>query len=113
MDEFAQYMHEAELVIIHAGAGSVIHAIDSGKVPVVMPRRAAHREHINDHQVELATALAGAGKVVMVEDPDGLQQAVDDALAKQRNRQRQEVVVPRLVPVLQRLLNDYARKNSL
>ena len=39
MEDFSEYVQSAELLIIHAGAGSMIHACQAGKVPVVMPRR--------------------------------------------------------------------------
>ena len=81
MNEFVQNVRSAELLIMHAGAGSVIHAIESGKVPVVMPRRVSLAEHVDDHQVEFAEALSEAGKVVMVENPEELEDAVKKALS--------------------------------
>ena len=59
MDEFAGLMGRSRLIILHAGAGSILQALDAGKYPVVMPRRLAHGEHIDDHQLELAQAFAG------------------------------------------------------
>ena len=63
MDEFAGLMARSRLIILHAGAGSILQALDAGKYPVVMPRRLAHGEHIDDHQLELAQAFAGRGLV--------------------------------------------------
>lgn len=81
MEEFVQNVRSAELLIMHAGAGSVIHAIESGKAPVVMPRRASLAEHVDDHQVEFASALAKAGRVIMVESQEELEGAVARALS--------------------------------
>jgi UDP-N-acetylglucosamine transferase subunit ALG13 len=81
MEEFSSNIKNAELLIMHAGAGSVIHAIEAGKVPVVMPRRASFGEHVNDHQVEFAEALARAGRVIMIESPEELESAVAKSLS--------------------------------
>jgi len=117
MEEFVQRVHDAELLIMHAGAGSVIHAAGAGKIPVIMPRHAAYGEHVNDHQVEFAQALAAAGKAVVVENPDDLERAVEEAMARQRqfsNRDggRQDSPPP-LVGMVDRVLSDYARDLSL
>lgn len=81
MEEFGSNIRDAELLIMHAGAGSVIHAIEAGKVPVVMPRRVSFGEHVNDHQVEFAEALARAGRVIMIESPEELESAVAKSLS--------------------------------
>jgi UDP-N-acetylglucosamine transferase subunit ALG13 len=83
MPAFEQRIAESTLVILHAGAGSLIHAVRAGKVPVVMPRRAHHGEHVDDHQVELARELGAAGKVVVAMEADDLPQAVRRALELQ------------------------------
>ena len=64
MDEFVALIHEASLIIAHAGAGTLFHALSAGKVPVVMPRRQKYGEHVDDHQMELVRALAAEGRVV-------------------------------------------------
>jgi UDP-N-acetylglucosamine transferase subunit ALG13 len=64
-------MHEADVVIAHAGVGTVLAALGVGKVPVVLPRLEAQREHVDDHQVEVAAMLDRRSLVVSV-DPDEL-----------------------------------------
>jgi UDP-N-acetylglucosamine transferase subunit ALG13 len=49
------------VVITHAGVGSVIGLIESGIFPVVVPRRARHGEHVDDHQEEIAELVANLG----------------------------------------------------
>jgi beta-1,4-N-acetylglucosaminyltransferase len=107
MGEFSQCVAQADLLILHAGAGSVIHAVRAGKVPVVMPRRAKYGEHVDDHQVEFARALAGAGKVIMVEEPEGLFGAVEVAM------ERQYLLQPlsensRMISLIGEVLHEYA-----
>lgn len=57
----------ADVVITHAGAGSLALVLQSGKVPVFVPRRAEFDEQIDDHQVELARWADSKGLAVMAE----------------------------------------------
>lgn len=79
MEAFSREVAKAELLIMHAGAGSLIHAIQAGKVPVVMPRRAEKGEHIDDHQLELAAALVQEKRIVVAQGPEDLAKAVQQA----------------------------------
>jgi len=107
MTEYNRCITEAGLVILHAGAGSVIHAIRAGKVPVVIPRLANHGEHVDDHQLEFARALSRAGKIVLAEEPRDLFSAVAEAL-----RRKPEFPtlyqVPPLVGLVRTVLREYA-----
>jgi UDP-N-acetylglucosamine--N-acetylmuramyl-(pentapeptide) pyrophosphoryl-undecaprenol N-acetylglucosamine transferase len=60
-------MAESDVVITHAGIGSAISALNAGKRPVFVPRRKQFREHVDDHQVLIATELARRGLVFNVE----------------------------------------------
>lgn len=106
--EFSHFVAEAQLLILHAGAGSVIHAIQAGKIPVVMPRRAKYREHVDDHQLEFSRALAAAGKVVVAEEPDDLIVAVEDSIKRQSMARRVETIPPLMVGLISEILRDYA-----
>jgi len=76
-------MEEAEVVVCHAGAGSILCAMRAGHIPVVVPRLKRFRETVDDHQLELARMLAGQGKVDSVEDLDRLAEAVAAASPRQ------------------------------
>jgi UDP-N-acetylglucosamine transferase subunit ALG13 len=99
MNEFARSIAEAQLLILHAGAGSIIHAVRAGKIPVVMPRQAKYGESIDDHQLELASALARSGKIVVALTPEQLELAVHTALARPATPERgqHEFMMARLV----------------
>jgi len=70
-EELRRAMREADVVIAHAGVGTVLAALGEGKVPVVLPRLEAQREHVDDHQVEVAAMLDRRSLVVSV-DPSRL-----------------------------------------
>jgi UDP-N-acetylglucosamine--N-acetylmuramyl-(pentapeptide) pyrophosphoryl-undecaprenol N-acetylglucosamine transferase len=48
-------------VVTHAGAGTVLDLLRTGICPVVVPRRRARAEHVDDHQTELAELLRRRG----------------------------------------------------
>ena len=82
MDHFKKYMMEAEIVILHAGAGSVMHAIKMGKCPIVMPRMAKFDEVVNDHQVHFADVLHRQEKVFLINQAEELISAVQKVREK-------------------------------
>lgn len=69
--ELTRAVASADLVIAHAGVGSALTALDAGKVPVLLPRQSAFHEHVDDHQLLIADALAQRNLAVPV-DPAGL-----------------------------------------
>ncbi len=56
-------IEDAELVITHAGVGSILLCLNAGKIPLVVPREGRLCEHVDNHQVEFAEVMAAAGKV--------------------------------------------------
>jgi UDP-N-acetylglucosamine transferase subunit ALG13 len=55
--ELAEAMRDADVVISHAGVGSALTALESGRLPVLVPRLARFGEHVDDHQNQIATEL--------------------------------------------------------
>ncbi len=61
VSELAQAMVDADLVVCHGGVGSALRALEAGRAPLLVPRRARYGEHVDDHQVEISRELAGRG----------------------------------------------------
>jgi UDP-N-acetylglucosamine--N-acetylmuramyl-(pentapeptide) pyrophosphoryl-undecaprenol N-acetylglucosamine transferase len=55
---------EADVVIAHAGCGSSIDALTAGKKPLLVPRRGAHGENVDDHHALIAAELDGRGLAI-------------------------------------------------
>lgn len=70
--EMQRRMELADVVICHAGTGSTLMALKSGKLPIVVPRRHSKGEHVDDHQVDLASFLE-TRNLAILRDPDSLQ----------------------------------------
>ena len=65
--DLTQAMREAAVVVAHAGVGTALAALEVGKTPVLVPRRLAQGEHVDDHQTQIAQELARRGLSVSVE----------------------------------------------
>jgi exopolysaccharide biosynthesis glucuronosyltransferase PssE len=71
-DQVLHFMGEANIVIGHAGAGTILCASNMGHIPVVMPRLKHFGETVDDHQAELATVFERTGRVTVVWDAASL-----------------------------------------
>ena len=71
-EELAAELHRADVVVMHAGMGATLDAFEAGHCPVVVPRRKAAGEQVDDHQVELAKELQRRDLAV-VRLPEALQ----------------------------------------
>ena len=67
-DEMWEKVHDARIVITHGGPSSFIMPLQEGKVPIVVPRRSAFNEHVNDHQVAFCHAVEERQKNLIVVD---------------------------------------------
>lgn len=74
--EMLDYFSRADVVITHAGVGSVLCALNAGQTPVVVPRSAARREVVDEHQTAFVRQLERDGKVIGVWDTRDLAEAV-------------------------------------
>ena len=70
-DDLVAEMTAADVVVCHAGVGSALTALSVGRCPVLVPRRVAHREHVDEHQLQIARALA-ARRLAVAADADRL-----------------------------------------
>lgn len=103
IEEFEKLVREADVYITHAGEGNIGTALQSGTPLVIVPRRAQHGEHTDDHQLELANAAEKEGYGIVVRDIGMLEDAVQRA---KKNSSPTHVYgfVPR---ILERLLHEH------
>lgn len=80
-DDYARTVAGAELVVAHAGMGSVITAGEYGKPIVLLPRRAAAGEHTNDHQLDTARWLRSRPGIHVAESEAALAACIAEARA--------------------------------
>ena len=58
----------AEYVVCHAGSGLMSSALQAGRRPLVLPRRATFGEHFDDHQTQIVAKLAEVGLLVPIDE---------------------------------------------
>lgn len=66
--EFDSLMDQADLIITHGGAGSILGAIKKGKKVIAAARLAKYREHHNDHQKQIIGEFASQGYILELTD---------------------------------------------
>jgi UDP-N-acetylglucosamine transferase subunit ALG13 len=71
---------EAELIVAHAGMGSIITALRYARPIVIMPRRAALGEHRNDHQLATAARFCDRPGVYVAGGENELASTIERAL---------------------------------
>ena len=59
-----EYMNAADIIIGHAGVGTVLLSRQSNKIPIVFARQSAFGEHVDDHQVQFARKMEQEGLVI-------------------------------------------------
>lgn len=80
--EFGERFDSADLIVSHAGMGTIISALQAGKPVVVMPRRGHLGETRNDHQYATANKLAGRPGIHVAEDETRLASTINTALSQ-------------------------------
>ena len=67
--QMVELVEKARIVITHGGPSSFIMPLQIGKVPIVVPRKKEYNEHVNDHQLIFAKAVAERqGNIIVVEN---------------------------------------------
>ena len=57
-DEFQNYIEKSNVIITHAGTGSIINAIKKEKKVIAVPRLVQYGEHVDNHQIEIIRQFA-------------------------------------------------------
>lgn len=80
--EYLDLVSSAELIVAHAGTGSVFSSLEYGKPIVLVPRYADNREHTTDHQLHTANWLRGRQGIVICERSDDIDERIEEARGK-------------------------------
>ncbi|MET4165170.1 MULTISPECIES: glycosyltransferase [Gordonia] len=65
-DDFDEAVRSSDVVITHAGVGSILRILELGQFPLVCPRESQKGEHVDDHQLQICRLVTetGVGQVV-------------------------------------------------
>lgn len=93
-EEFKNKFIAAEIIVSHAGMGTIITASELGKPILVMPRQAALGEHRNDHQFSTAKRFSSLNYVTVAFDEAELKTRLDKLAASEIYQNLAGVVGP-------------------
>lgn len=62
-EEMAAAMESCSLLITHSGVGTILAGLRAGKKIIVVPRKKAFGEHVDDHQEQIAAKFEEMGYV--------------------------------------------------
>lgn len=71
-NEFLKNIRDCSLMICHSGVGTIISGLDYEKKIIVMPRLSKYKEHVDDHQVEIARIFEKQGYILMADKEEML-----------------------------------------
>jgi UDP-N-acetylglucosamine transferase subunit ALG13 len=72
-------MHQARGVVTHGGPATILDAREAGHVPIVVPRRRAWGEHVDDHQVAFCRRVFEEGLIKLASTEDELLNLLNQA----------------------------------
>lgn len=76
-DDFEDRVAECSMMISHSGVGTIISAINHHKPVVVFPRLKKYKEHVDNHQLEIAKAFHKKQLVLMYNEGDNLSELIE------------------------------------
>ena len=80
-EEYQRRFAEADLIVGHAGMGTIIAALDLGKPLLMLPRLGSLKESRNDNQVGTARHFRSFGLFEVVETESEIPERIDHMLA--------------------------------
>lgn len=104
-EEFNEKFMAAEVIVAHAGMGTIISALDIGKPILVMPRQAALGEHRNDHQFATAKQFLELNYITVAFDEAQLKAKLEYPEELLSSWQRQQAHGPS--PLLIKTIQDF------
>jgi UDP-N-acetylglucosamine transferase subunit ALG13 len=99
----AAWIRDSDLVITHAGMGTILGRLEAGGPMLVMPRKASLGEHRNEHQRASCARLGHFPSIHVVESADELRKAV----ASFQPARRSEPIGKLAQPALVEAIRDY------
>lgn len=73
---FREKIHEARIVVSHAGVGTLLLCADSGKIPIMMARKQSFGEHVDDHQAMLVQRIVKEGIIIEARDAEAVRENI-------------------------------------
>lgn len=83
--EFSDIFERADLIIGHAGTGTILSALVKQKPLVIMPRICKYGEHRNDHQLSTVQKFGSFDNIHVAENEEALKKLLKEVSSKDLN----------------------------
>jgi len=109
--QYSEHINNCSIIVGHAGMGTIISGVDSGKPLVLMPRHESLGEHRNNHQIATADHFRRLGLVTIIEDKEEFDQAVKAILEQYKNakpmagQDDSSSISPQLIATISQFIN--------
>ena len=103
--EMKRLLGESDLVITHAGTGSILSALEAGCKVIAIARSSVCGEHYDDHQQEILEELIARNAILGSKDPADLENLLEKVSSFRP--QRIEISPEPIVREIQRLLDRW------
>jgi UDP-N-acetylglucosamine transferase subunit ALG13 len=105
-DKADALFREADLIVSHAGMGSILTALKYKKPILIMPRKAALGEHRNDHQLATAKWLGNKPGVTVAWEAEDVARLLDARFGLQGGDGISEFASPELIANLKKFIHS-------
>ena len=79
VEQFEEYIEKADIIICHAGVGTILTALEKGKKVIAAARLKQYGEHVNDHQLQILDNFAKKRYILALEDFNKLDELLEQA----------------------------------
>ena len=77
-DKLNELTKKADLIITHGGVGSILTGLKMNKKVIAVPRLLAHKEHTNDHQIQIVNEFYNTGYILKCDNPKDLEKVLKE-----------------------------------
>lgn len=74
--QFSEYIKKADVIITHAGVGTIISSLKSEKKVIVFPRLQQYNEHVDNHQLEISKSFEDANYIKVAQNYEELKNII-------------------------------------
>ena len=78
-EKFEKLIEDCDILITHAGVGSILTGLNNGKVVIAAARLSKYKEHINDHQLQIVEKFDRLGYIIPLKDFGRLDKCLEKA----------------------------------
>lgn len=77
-EKMNEYIEKADLIITHAGTGSILMPLKNGKKVIACARLSKYEEHVDDHQLQIIEVFKDEGYILELDESTDINKMFKD-----------------------------------